>query len=94
MHEKTEAAYRQLSSQLQTEFYPHYNLLHRLNLQQRMACIKSNNEKQATYEECIETAKKSMDSHVAALQTSLASINQQDEKCLQRCRTANSPLEC
>lgn len=40
MHPNTEMAYRRLSQQLQTDFYKHYNLLHRLNIRERIECMK------------------------------------------------------
>ena len=94
MHEKTEATYRQLSQQLQREFYRHYNLLHRLNLQEKMACLKASNEAKCDYNECIAAAIRKMDGNVTALRSRLSEINKQDEKCLSKCISTPNQLEC
>jgi len=94
MNEKSEVAYRQLSKQLQLDFYRHYNLLHRLNIQKRIDCMKAATQNQTSYEECIDAAKNKMEEHVSTLQTRLAEINAQDEKCIRKCNTSNNKLEC
>ncbi|KAM3140948.1 hypothetical protein pb186bvf_006959 [Paramecium bursaria] len=84
--------YREMTTQLRSKYNPHFNLYQKQQLEEKVKCYKTNQDKPDQYYKCISDIDEKMTLNSQTLQKKYAQIEIKDKDCQNECER-NQPEE-